>query len=57
MLPKDPVILLSFVNTRLRDRYESLSALCEDLEADEDELRARLAESGYQYDPELNRFR
>lgn len=57
MLPKDPVILLSFVNTRLRDRYESLSALCEDLEADEDELRARLAEAGYRYDPELNRFR
>ena len=28
MIPKDPVILLSYVNTQLRDYYESLEALC-----------------------------
>ena len=34
MLPKDPVILLSFVNTKLRDEYESLDELCAALDAD-----------------------
>ena len=28
MLPQDPYILLSFVNTKLRDEYESLESLC-----------------------------
>ncbi len=31
MLPQDPVILLSYINTRLRDSYSSLEALCDDL--------------------------
>ena len=30
MLPQDPFILLSFVNTQLRDRFDSLEALCEE---------------------------
>ena len=28
MIPKDPMILLSYVNTQLRDYYDSLEALC-----------------------------
>ncbi len=32
-LPEDPVMLLSFVNTKLRDQYASLDALCDDLDA------------------------
>ena len=40
-LPHDPYILLGFVNMKLRDAYPTLSALCEDLGADEEELRAR----------------
>ena len=35
MMPKDPVILLSFVNTKLRDEFPSLSELCAALDADE----------------------
>ena len=35
MLPNDPCILLSYVNTKLRDQYPSLAALCDDLEADQ----------------------
>ena len=31
-LPKDPVMLLSVINTELRDKYPSLDALCEDRE-------------------------
>ena len=37
-LPKDPVLLLSVVNTKLRDRYLTLDDLCEDMQADKDEI-------------------
>ena len=47
MLPKDPMILLSVVNTKLRDEYDSLAALCDDLGEDEDALRAALAAAGF----------
>ncbi len=56
MLPNDPMILLSYLNTKLRDEYESLEALCEDLELDEDALRERLAAAGYFYDADKRRF-
>ncbi len=55
-LPKDAMILLSFVNMKLRDFYPSLSALCEDLELSADELKERLKEIDYEYDETLNRF-
>ena len=55
-LPKDPAILLSFVNMKLRDLYPSLSALCDDLDADEDELRRTLSAIGYEYSAEKNAF-
>ena len=57
MLPKDPVILMSVLNTKLRDRYDSLEALCDDLELNRDELTGRLHEAGIDYDPERNQFR
>ena len=56
MLPKDPAILLSFVNTKLRDEYPGLSELCAALDADEEEITAALAGAGYRYDPDGNRF-
>lgn len=55
-LPGDPLMLLSAVNMRLRDRYASLAALCEDLEEDPDALAEKLARAGYRYDPGLNAF-
>ncbi len=57
MLPKDPVMLMSFLNTKLRDQYDSLEALCDDLELNRDELTIRLQEAGFDYDPERNQFR
>ena len=57
MLPKDPMILLSYVNTRLRDHYKDLDALCEDLGASREELERALEAVGFQYDAEQNRFR
>ena len=56
MLPKDPVILLSVINTKLRDTYPSLSALCDDLGENEKELSEKLALIGYEYNAEENRF-
>ena len=56
MLPKDPIMLLSAVNMKLRDQYSSLDALCEDMDESKDAIVAKLAEVGYEYDPETNRF-
>ncbi len=56
-LPTDPEILLSVINTKLRDYCESLKDLCDTEDIDEEELTARLAASGYIYDREQNRFR
>ncbi len=57
MLPQGPNILLSVVNTRLRDQYPSLDALCDDLDEDKAALTERLAGAGYAYDPDANQFR
>ena len=56
VIPNDPVILLSFLNTRLRDQYDSLSALCDDLEQDETVLTQKIAAIGYTYDSDRNQF-
>ena len=56
MIPSDPMILFSVLNTRLRDEYDSLAALCEDLELDEEEIKAKLAAIGFSYDAERQRF-
>lgn len=56
MLPQDPVILLSCVNTKLRDCYSSLEDLCDDLQEDQEELVKKLAGIDYRYDPVRNQF-
>ena len=55
-IPNDPIILFSYLNTLLRDKYPSLTALCEDLGLDEAALKEKLAPFGYEYSPENNRF-
>ena len=56
MLPQDPMILLSYLNTKLRDEYPSLEALCEDSELDKSALEVTLGAVGFEYDREHNRF-
>ena len=59
MLPQDPVILLSYMNTQLRDNYSSLESLAEGLDISAGELEeavVRLKEMGYVYDAALNKF-
>lgn len=54
--PKDPIMLMSWVNMKLRDFYPSLETLCEDLEIAEEELLERLGAAGFEYNRELNKF-
>lgn len=55
-LPTDPMILFSFVNTKLRDEYASLDALCKAMGIDKAQLLATLASEGFEYSPENNKF-
>lgn len=54
--PKDPAMLISWANLKLRDFYGSLDELCEDLEIDRKEIEDRLAKAGFEYNAELNKF-
>lgn len=56
-MPKDPVMLMSWVNMKLRDEYPSLDVLCDDLGIDRSELEAKLKEAGFDYIPTANQFR
>ena len=55
-LPKDPVMLLSVINTKLRDEYASLHEFCAAAGADEAGIKARLSGIGYTYDESANQF-
>ena len=57
MLPKEPMILLSFLNMKLRDSYASLREFCDENDADLDELTETLGAVGYHYDEKTNPFR
>ena len=56
MIPKDPAMLLSFVNTQLRDYYPSLSELCEDKQLNQEDLERKLNLIDYFYDAGTNQF-
>lgn len=55
-IPKDPVMLLSFINMKLRDFYPSLDELCADLNLNVNKVSEKLASAGFNYDEKLNRF-
>jgi len=55
-IPKDPVILLSYLNTQLRDFYPSLAELCSALQLEQTEVEASMQEINYRYDPRRNQF-
>lgn len=54
--PKDPAMLMSWTNLKLRDFFGSLDELCEDLEIDRNEIEKILNDAGFEYNQELNRF-
>ena len=55
-LPKDPILLLSVVNTKLRDFYTDLDTLCQEMQIEKKELTEKLASIDYEYDAGLNQF-
>ena len=57
MINKNPILLLSIVNTKLRDFYSNFDELCQDLDESKDEIIDILANAGYIYDKEINQFR
>lgn len=56
-LPKDPIMLYSMVNMKLRDEYSSLDTLCEDMNVDRTDLEKELAAAGFEYSSKNNCFR
>mgnify|MGYP000877721333 FL=1 len=56
-IPKDPMILLSFVNTKLRDEYRSLEEFCKEHNLDIEALKKKLEEIGFQYNAKLKQFK
>ncbi|MEE0965784.1 MAG: DUF4250 domain-containing protein [Bacilli bacterium] len=57
MIPNDPVMLLSFMNMKLRDMYDSLDSLCDDLDLNKEEILEKLEKINYFYDERQNQFK
>lgn len=55
-IPKDPVMMLSYLNTQLRDFFPSLDECCRSLCLDRQDIEKRLEQINYRYDPEKNQF-
>lgn len=56
-LPNDPFILLSYINTLLRDQYSNLDELCKNEDIDKASLVAKLHDAGFDYMAQINQFR
>lgn len=55
-LPKDPMMLMSVINMKLRDFYPSIEDLCEDMDIDRQDLESILNKAGFEYSKEHNRY-
>ncbi len=55
-IPKDPVMLLSYVNTQLRDFYPSLEDFCKSEDVSGEKIEEILKSIAYTYDREKNQF-
>jgi len=55
-IPNDPFMLLSYINTQLRDYYKNLDELCEALDIDKAYINSKLNSIDYEYDQTLNKF-
>ena len=53
-IPNDPVILLSYINTQLRDNYSSLDEFCKSASVSKEEIEKKLESVGYKYDENRN---
>ena len=55
-IPNDTVMLLSYINTQLRDFYPTLDELCSALNLSRNELCNKLSAIDYEYDEKTNQF-
>ncbi|CDE69390.1 DUF4250 domain-containing protein [Jutongia sp.] len=55
-IPNDPMMLVSYLNTQLRDFYPSLEELCKSLDLDQQQICDKLKAVDYSYDTATNRF-
>lgn len=55
-IPSDPFMLFSFLNMKLRDEYDSLDSLCDDMGIDKDTIVEKLRDAGFEYSEEQNKF-
>jgi hypothetical protein len=56
ILTMDPYILLSWTNTKLRDQFSDIFALCEDYDVEYEDITLRLKSVGYSYNKDINQF-
>ena len=56
-IPQDPIMLLSFINMKLRDEFNTLNELCISLDIDPNDVQDKLRSAGFEYNPEINQFR
>lgn len=56
MIPNDPFMLLSYINTQLRDKYSSLDELCDDMDVSAEDIISKLDNAGYVYDKNANKI-
>lgn len=56
MIPRDPFILVSYLNTKLRDFYPDLKSLCRDMGLDQKEIEEKMRSVDFIYDAESNQF-
>ena len=55
-IPSDPMMLLSFLNMKLRDFYSNLNELCNALDLDKEEIVKKMADAGFEYNETQNKF-
>lgn len=55
-LPKDPIILLGMINMKLRDFYNDMETLCDDLELNFESIDKTLNTAGFVYDQQTNQY-
>lgn len=55
-LPSDPAILLSYLNMKLRNEYDSVEQLCDDLDIEPETLNHAIEKAGIEYVTDGKRF-
>ena len=55
-MPEDPIMLYSYINTLLRDKYPSLEELCRSRCIDAEKIKEKLSAAGFEYSSEYNKF-